>query len=278
MSFTKLFSSLTASTIWNAPDHTRLVWITMLAMADRDGYVGASVPGLAVLARVPIESVIIALESFTSPDQWSRTKDHDGRRIEEVDGGWSLLNYDKYRATKSPDDVREKTAARVRRYRENKKQQSNTGNVTVTRVTQSNPIADAEADAEAEKSKPTCASATPNARTRRLTPFVSEIQQRSFEEFWRFYWRKTAKKTAEKAYSAKVLSVASHKTVMEALSAQSAAMLGRDPEKRPHAATWLNQERWSDEADPAISAVSDPLSRKRLEYVPLDPRLGVKAK
>ena len=99
--FTKLDAGITDSTIWHQPDHTRLTWITMLAMADQHGYVGASIPGLASRARVPLEACVAALECFKAPDPYSRTKDHDGRRIAEADGGWVLLNHAKYRDRKS---------------------------------------------------------------------------------------------------------------------------------------------------------------------------------
>ncbi len=105
--FTKLFESITDSTIWRTPDTTRLVWITMLAMSDQNGYVAASVPGLADRARVSLEACLEALAAFQAPDQWSRTKDHEGRRIAEVDGGWLLLNHAKYRAIRAADERRE---------------------------------------------------------------------------------------------------------------------------------------------------------------------------
>ncbi|MGD9729492.1 MAG: DnaT-like ssDNA-binding domain-containing protein [Nitrospiraceae bacterium] len=105
--FTKLFASITDSTIWRAPDTTRLVWITMLAMADQNGYVAASVPGLADRARVSLDACIAALESFQQPDEWSRTKDYEGRRIAECDGGWLLLNHAKYRAERAADERRD---------------------------------------------------------------------------------------------------------------------------------------------------------------------------
>lgn len=69
----------------------------MLAIADRLGHVGASVPGLAALANVSIEDCLSALDKLRSPDPYSRTKDFDGRRIENVDGGFVILNYVKYR-------------------------------------------------------------------------------------------------------------------------------------------------------------------------------------
>lgn len=103
--FTKLFSSITESTVWCEPAHTRLVWITMLAMADRRGRVWASVPGLANRARVPLEDTEKALATFLAPDKYSRTPDHEGRRIEPIDGGWQLLNHAKYREMRD-DEVR----------------------------------------------------------------------------------------------------------------------------------------------------------------------------
>ena len=42
---------------------------------------------------MPLEACIAAIDQLQAPDKWSRTKDHEGRRIVEVDGGWRVLNY-----------------------------------------------------------------------------------------------------------------------------------------------------------------------------------------
>lgn len=107
-SFTKLFSSITESTIWAEANHVRIVWITMLAMADRQGRVYATIPGLAGRARVSVEECEEALTKFLSPDKYSRSKDHEGRRIEDIDGGWLLLNYERYRALRDHEADKEK--------------------------------------------------------------------------------------------------------------------------------------------------------------------------
>ena len=99
--YTKLFSSITASTIVSEPLATRWVWVTMLAAVKPDGCVYASVPGLARLANVSMEEADAALSCFLAPDPHSRTKDHEGRRIEEIDGGWRLLNHAKYDAIRN---------------------------------------------------------------------------------------------------------------------------------------------------------------------------------
>lgn len=49
--YTKLFSSIIDSTIWRESKETKIVWITMLAKADRYGVVEASLPGLADAAK-----------------------------------------------------------------------------------------------------------------------------------------------------------------------------------------------------------------------------------
>lgn len=132
--FTKLFSSLIFSTVWREEMHVKVVWITMLAMANRNGEVLASVPGLADAARVSLEQCQEALRKLSAPDEWSRTKEHEGRRIEEVDGGWRLLNYIKYREIRDADERRLQTRENVRRYRERK-----ASSVTVSEVSQSKP-------------------------------------------------------------------------------------------------------------------------------------------
>lgn len=129
--FIKLHGSIVASTVWAYSDRVRVVWITMLAISDQDGRVSASVPGLASLAHVPIEAVEEALTLFLSPDAYSRTKDHDGRRIEVIDGGWMLLNHGKYRDLLGLADRRARDAARQARKRERDKSHTVTpGHVT----------------------------------------------------------------------------------------------------------------------------------------------------
>lgn len=121
-SFTKLFSSITESTIWCEDTPVRIVWITMLAMADRHGRVWASLPGLANRARVSLSEASIAIEKFLSPDQFSRTPANDGRRIEVIDGGWRLLNHAKYRAIRDEESILESKRKYInaRRARESK--------------------------------------------------------------------------------------------------------------------------------------------------------------
>jgi hypothetical protein len=159
LAYTKLFQSIITSTIWLEDDPTRIVWITMLALADKHGEVQGSVPGLARIAGVKVEACAKALKLFMAPDKDSRTKDLEGRRIQEIDGGWMLINHDKYRRMASRDDRNEKSAERVKRWRDNRKTETQCyANETLQR-----DIADSDSEADTDK-KETHSSSESGAR------------------------------------------------------------------------------------------------------------------
>jgi hypothetical protein len=113
--YTPLFQSIVTSSIWNESDTTRIVWISLLALADAEGKVEGSVAGLAPVARVSVEQCEKALEKLKAPDKYSRTKEHEGRRIVEIDGGWQIYNHAKFR------QKAKSRAEYMRRYRQEKK-------------------------------------------------------------------------------------------------------------------------------------------------------------
>jgi hypothetical protein len=120
--FTKLFSEIVTSSIWCEDDKTRLVWVTLLALAGPDGVAKAALPGLAHAARVTLEECQMAMDKLQSPDPFSRSKEYEGRRVKEVDGGYQLLNYLKYRETMDSEERRMYKAYKQRQYRNRKKE------------------------------------------------------------------------------------------------------------------------------------------------------------
>lgn len=104
--YVKLWSSIVDSSVWKEPDRHRIVWITMLTMADRNGFVGASVDGLARRANVPEEDVEAALASFLAPDKRSRNQEHEGRRIQVVPRGWHIINHGYFRDLQDREELR----------------------------------------------------------------------------------------------------------------------------------------------------------------------------
>lgn len=98
MPFVKLYTKVLDSSIWvNEDATTRLLWITMLAMSDSDGYVRAPLVGIAARARISLADAERGMERLTSPDAHSSSSDHEGRRVESNGPGcWLVLNRRKY--------------------------------------------------------------------------------------------------------------------------------------------------------------------------------------
>ena len=121
--FVKLYATIRVSSVWDYPSDIRIVWITMLSMADADGNVFASVSGLRREANVSSNDIVQeALELFLSPDDDSRTAEWDGRRISRIEGGWHILNAQKYREYRSASQI--KSADRSREYRQRQRDAS----------------------------------------------------------------------------------------------------------------------------------------------------------
>src|SRR5438046_349873 len=79
--FVKIYGSILHSSVWAEDAETRVLWITMLAMADRRGMVSAALPGLARAANISLEKCETALQVLSSPDPHSKSKQYGGRRI-----------------------------------------------------------------------------------------------------------------------------------------------------------------------------------------------------
>src|SRR3990167_4850650 len=120
MSYTKLHQSLLTSSVWLLDSDIRVVWITLLAMADQDGIVEGSVPGLARIAGVSREACDRALAVLSAPDEDSRTKTDEGRRLRTLDDGrgWEVINYHEHRARASREEAKTKAAVRQQRKRD----------------------------------------------------------------------------------------------------------------------------------------------------------------
>lgn len=172
--FTKLFNTIVTSTIWSEDDKTRIVWITMLAIADKFGEVSASIPGLADVARVEVESCRHAIKRLSSDDPDSRTQDYGGKRIEVIDGGWRILNYLKYRKMLDEESRKEYKARWIR---ENRSLQKST--VDKSRQCRHNAESDSRVQKQKEEEPP-----NPLKRGKprsKAQPLTSEELIKSFE-------------------------------------------------------------------------------------------------
>jgi uncharacterized protein YdaU (DUF1376 family) len=111
--------------------------------------------------------------------------------------------------------------------------------------------------------------AAPTAVTKKPTKSIDDLtpqQETWFAEWWPTYWRHVARKPARKAFGKQVRTAAKFEQVMAATRAQMPVMLGKEPQFRPHGATWLNEERWADLATELVNQETAEERVARLIY------------
>lgn len=258
--YTKLFTSITASTVWQEPLSTRVTWITMLAMADQNGDVYASVPGLARFANVPREDVERALECFLSPDPDSRSQDNEGRRIEVIKGGWRLLNHAAFHALKSEA---ERTEYKREWDRKNRPSGYARQSDSPSKVRQSDTKSDSPTVADTpDQTKPLLQEQEQKLSARQ----VARSGEGRFPEWWAVYPKKVARKPALQKWQSRGLDAIADRLIADVRN----RIANDDGWKRgyiPDPTTYLNQDRWNDdlraaprERTPAPAAPSKTLS------------------
>lgn len=243
----RLFGKILDSSIWLEPTSTRIVWITLLAAMDQDGYAHFSATeNLANRARVSVEEAQKAIDCFVSPDENSENPENEGRRLEKVPGGFLILNAAYHRQKMSKEIERENTRLRVARYRAKQKEAG-------TERSEDNGVSNKK------RNKPVTAllqSVSPVSVSSSVTSLRKKEGsggKEGFDEFWTAYPRKVAKSAALKAWrkvdvelSVILLAVARQKKWPDWTKDNGKFI--------PHPATWLNGRRWEDEPPPATSA------------------------
>ncbi len=157
--YNKIFTKILDSSIWLEPNDTRIVWLTCIAAMDEDGFVQfASVANLARRANVELDAAQKAVERLEGPDPESSDPDNEGRRLERVQGGWIVLNAEKYRSLVTRVVIREQTRERVKRFRASKAVKSNGRNAKKRNsnapVTPSGAVSEAQAEKDTKNLAP----------------------------------------------------------------------------------------------------------------------------
>lgn len=98
----KLQCRVFESTIWEEDASTRIVWVTLIAEAQRPenmnhwpGCVRMSANALRRRANVSPQEFDHAMERLMAPDNWSRTNPGQPRII-EIEGGWRIPAFEEY--------------------------------------------------------------------------------------------------------------------------------------------------------------------------------------
>lgn len=130
MGFTKLDEGILQSSVMAESSDTFKVWVALLAACKQDGVARVSPIFISSICRLDQPVVDGAIATLESPDSRSRSTEDDGRRIRRVDGGFFVINYQKYREFTLSDSPE---AVRQRRHRERVKTRDNALHVTTSR-------------------------------------------------------------------------------------------------------------------------------------------------
>lgn len=217
MAFTKLDDGIVFSSIMGEDDSVFRVWIILLATCKQDGVSRISPVFLSTITKKPPEEIIRCLDILKNPDICSRSKNDEGRRIELVDGGFKIINYEKYRESSKTDYLREKQG--MYRYKKNCID-------TVSIPSASSSVSDLNPDKE---------------RT--------IIYSSMFNAFWSLYPKKVAKDQAWKTWQKLKLGQDDCTAIAAALEWQkvSPQWVKDSGQFIPHPSTYLNSGGWKDE-------------------------------
>lgn len=220
----KVHAKFFRSSINDADPIVRFVFIGMIVLSDREGTLDITRSALARELNLSQEDVDHAIEVLSQPDELSRSREHEGRRIIGLDDarswGWKVVNKERYRATDGdPEILREQTRERVRKFRA-KKNRSDSDTYTDTDETPS------------------------NARNGGVT---EKALRQWFGAAWAEYPRKAGKKAAWAHYRRSVSSKHDHDQLLSHLTNYKAQIQANGTELRYvlHGGTWFNN--WRDE-------------------------------
>lgn len=238
--YNKIFTKILDSSIWLEPSPTRIVWVTLIAAMDENGFAAfASVANLGHRAIVTPKEAKEAVTTLENPDSNSADPDNEGRRIERVPGGWMILNAEKYRDIVTRSMVQEQTRARVARHREKKKR-----NATVTECNDFVTPSEAYTEAEVQSKDNIVRNGFSLDMESNSKVSPAELLDHA-NEIYQAYPKHVAKPSAIKAIL-KALKKESHAKLLFLTQNYSKVRNGI-LDFVPHPATWFNQERYNDD-------------------------------
>jgi len=230
---------------------------------------------LAAMIGMTPDAVNRAIDYLCQPDNRSRSKDDEGRRIVHEQGFfYRVVNHDFYRNIKNAEDKRLYDRNRKRKSRANLSAKSHGVSQSVTdghNLSVVSPHTDTEVETETERRirsssqsesqlKSEISSLPTVVLPQKSESAVARSYSREFLEFWNLYPKRVDKHRAWEAWQRQKPDIA---LVVKALTWQTvSAEWNRDNAQYcPSPTAYLDRKRWEDEpSDPAIY-VPDPKTK-----------------
>lgn len=234
--YAKIFRQIYEGTLCTkGPWQALVTFQQFLILADQFGVVDMTPEAIARITTVPQEIINVGISALEQEDSGSRNGAENGRRISRLRDhtawGWQIVNYDVFAKLRSAQDRREYQREYKRRLRGSGKKSTSVNNVN-------------------NLSKNVNAS-TPQTQTQtHKTPLASdEADPDGFSLFWEHYPRKEKRKAAVQAWRKLKPGYDTQVVIRDALARaiRSEQWTKNGGEFIPHAASWINGERWKDQ-------------------------------
>ncbi len=155
--YTPIFRDVLTSRIWAQPPATRAVWLWLVLSADPEGFIPATLSGVAIGAHVTESEARVALEVLESQDPDAELDDpHQGAFIAKVARGWFILRFEEDRERARYEAQKARNRRYMQRYRAGLTAHANdTGEPQPPKVDVPKPIPKTKPDLSEEISPPT---------------------------------------------------------------------------------------------------------------------------
>lgn len=170
MGYTPVFRTVFSGTLHGRWPDTGL-WLCLLALADKNGEIDATPAYIASNTGLDVADVEECIARFMQPDPYSRTKDHDGRRLALIDPdrpwGWRIVNHGKYRerARKQAWDT-ERTASGKDAERKRQERDAKRDVPTCPDASRLSQLSDSDTNTDSDKEKKVPTEPVPQERDR----------------------------------------------------------------------------------------------------------------
>lgn len=268
--YAKIFSQIFDSSL--ADDYqTRHVFMDLLVLADKDGFVDMTAEAIARRTNVPVNIVNESLCKLCKQDVNSRSHEQEGARLIAIDPernwGWQIVNFQHYHQIRNEDARREY----MRDYMRKRREQKEACKQLLTPVnTCKQQLAHIDIDIDTDKDiKRYC---SPKGERSDEKPFFEQ-----FWETWPKHFRKTSKSKCLAAWKKdKLDSKADHILAVVNKLKTMPQWTGEGGKFIPAPLVWLNNKRWDckveDMVDQQNLVGGKPLKQVLAEIHAADPK------
>lgn len=229
-------------------------WAYVIAHAKPPGVVELNPALIAAAIGCKKEEIDEAIAYLCAPDENSRSKDQEGRRLVRTGQfAYSIPTFEHYHSARNHDERRTYNRIAKRKSRAKSNRESLTVNDMSARSAQQEQNQDQEPEVlspSGESCVPLDLFGNPDGSAAPDSDVVDEDRERArwnatrFETFWTTYDRKVEKKAAWAAWRA---IKADQLTAMRIIAAAEAYAKATEPAYRKHPHRWLKGRCWEDE-------------------------------